>query len=70
MAMDNHIDSVVLGAFGCGAFANPPEHIARIYSDVLKGNFKGVFSRVSFAVLPEGGRNHAAFTEVFSAPSV
>ncbi|NGX59741.1 MAG: hypothetical protein KR126chlam3_00898 [Chlamydiae bacterium] len=65
--------AVVLAAFGCGAFQNDPEVVARIYRDVLETKFKGVFENVTFAVLddhnakkphnPHG--NYFPFYEVF-----
>lgn len=30
----NGHDSIVLGAFGCGAFGNPPKHIAALFEKV------------------------------------
>ena len=32
----HHHDSLVLGAFGCGAFRNPPAHIARLFHEVME----------------------------------
>ena len=29
-------DALVLGAFGCGAFCNPPHHIAELFKEVLE----------------------------------
>ena len=43
-------DIVVLGAFGCGAFANPPDQVAQVFANVLR-RFAGVFSAVYFAIL-------------------
>lgn len=44
------IDVLVLGAFGCGAFYNPPEHVSKIFQEVLH-EFDGCFSQVIFAIL-------------------
>ena len=45
-------DSLVLSAFGCGAFANPPAHIAQLFHQVSEEDeFKNVFRMIDFAIL-------------------
>ena len=64
-------EDLVLGAFGCGAFANDPRDISRLYRDLLEGEFRGVFKHVTFAVLGgkgPGANNVNVFTETFRAP--
>lgn len=29
-------DSLVLGALGCGAFRNPPRHVAQLFHEVME----------------------------------
>ncbi|NGX26671.1 MAG: hypothetical protein K940chlam6_00596 [Chlamydiae bacterium] len=66
-------EAVVFTAFGCGAFQNVPEIMAKIYKDVLESKFKGVFKNVTFAVIddhntkkPHNPRgNFQPFHEVF-----
>lgn len=36
VAMEHQVTTVVLGAFGCGAFRNPPELVARAFREVLQ----------------------------------
>lgn len=43
--------SVVLGAWGCGAFGGDAEDVARRFAEALAGPFFGVFEEVVFAVL-------------------
>lgn len=58
--LNNH-DSIVLGAFGCGAFHNPPKHIARLFHEVIdETEFKDKYKLIAFAILedhnsPRGG---------------
>lgn len=52
---------IVLSALGCGAFGNPPERIAHIFSELLQ-EFAGAFREVIFAILP--GRNYDTFSQV------
>ena len=42
-------DAVILGAFGCGAFANDPWAVARAYRDALE-EYGQYFSYIEFAV--------------------
>ncbi len=42
---------MVLTAFGCGAFLNPPETVAKIYKRVIENKFQGVFKKITFAVI-------------------
>ena len=44
-------DSIVLGAWGCGAFGNDGHEIARLFHGALSNKFKGAYRRVIFAVV-------------------
>lgn len=46
-------DTLVLGAWGCGAFGNAPEVVAELFREALDGDFRGQFATVVFAVLDE-----------------
>lgn len=47
-------DALVLGAWGCGAFRNPPAHIARLFHEVLdEVEFKNKFRQIVFAILED-----------------
>ncbi|MCR5718526.1 MAG: TIGR02452 family protein [Oscillospiraceae bacterium] len=56
---------LVLGAFGCGAFRNPPAVVAKAYKQVLP-EFDSYFKRVEFAVYcpPEHPENYKAFQKI------
>lgn len=62
-------DSLVLGAFGCGAFRNPPREMAQLFKEVMEEDeFKDRFRVISFAILSDHNDrsgNLAAFEEVF-----
>lgn len=49
IAKENHNEVVILGAFGCGAFQNPPEVVAEAYTKLL-AEFEGAFETIEFAV--------------------
>ncbi len=68
-------DSLVLGALGCGAFRNPPRHVAHLFHEVLdEAEFKDKYRLIVFAILddhnahqkhnPEG--NYKPFAEEFA----
>lgn len=65
IAVANGIDTLILGAFGCGAFKNPPAIVARAYREILE-EFDGYISKVEFAVYcpPGDDTNYRAFTKV------
>lgn len=47
-------DAIVLGAFGCGAFKNPPTHIALLFKQVInESEFKDKFKKIVFAVIED-----------------
>lgn len=50
-AIDNGVDVLILGAFGCGAFKNPPEVVAAAFWEVLaEERYRGAFHNVIFAI--------------------
>lgn len=67
VAASEGADTLVLGAFGCGAFANNPEVVANAYKTALSV-FPKVFKRVEFAIYrPKGGSvNYDTFQRVFA----
>jgi uncharacterized protein (TIGR02452 family) len=71
-------DSLVLGAFGCGAYGTPPIEMAKIFREVLGERFyRGAYKKIVFAVLddhnahrehnPEG--NFKPFCDVLEMPT-
>lgn len=65
VAASKGADILVLGAFGCGAFQNNPEVVARAYKVAIQ-EFPKVFRKIEFAVYcpPGGSRNYDVFNEV------
>lgn len=49
IAAANGADILVLGAFGCGAFMNDPNIVAKAYAIVLE-NYRNYFEKVEFAI--------------------
>lgn len=60
-AKSENVNRLVLSAFGCGAFKNPPGHIAELFADCLAHpDVRGVFEYVVFAIIEDDNsrKNH------------
>merc|ERR1712007_111167 len=58
-------DSLVLSAFGCGAFGNPPTAIAALIKQVCK-EYHGFFGKIVIAIIENDGLgNLEAFQREF-----
>eukprot|EP00913_Durusdinium_trenchii_P023936 g22478.t1 len=64
MAAEHGNNAVVLGAFGCGYFGNPPEAVATTFQELLTSEFHGTFHLAVFALLRD--RNFATFVKWLS----
>ncbi len=65
VAVQNNVDVLILGAFGCGAFSNNPEVVARVMLNLAK-EYGHAFKTIEFAVYcpPYDDSNYKAFKEV------
>lgn len=63
----NHVEVMILGAFGCGAFKNPPEIVAWAMLDTVR-NYLCDFSVVEFAVYnpPHDTKNFDVFKRILA----
>ena len=52
----------ILSAFGCGAFLNPAEQVAKIYADCIF-NFRDHFEHIVFAIFDRGTTNFDSFNK-------
>ena len=68
-AVENNVDNLILGAFGCGAFANDPKMVSKIFKKILidEEYFK-FFMNVHFAIftMPHETKNLDQFSDTFS----
>ena len=62
----NH-DSIVLSAFGAGAYRNPPKHIAELFTDVFKEpEFQNKYRQIAFAIIDnKNTHNYQVFKNHF-----
>lgn len=69
-ALNGH-DSMVLGAFGCGAFCTPPAQQARLFHQVIdEPEFHGRFRKLAFAIIDSpNSNNYKPFSKEFTAKS-
>ena len=52
IALENGHDALVLGAWGCGAFRNPPRHIAKLFHEIMEEDeFRNRFRKIVFAIV-------------------
>ncbi len=68
-AIDNKVEVIILGAFGCGAFKNPPEVVAEAFREVIDENgYADNFKKIVFAIKcnPNNTKNLDVFQEEFS----
>lgn len=68
-AIDNKVEVIILGAFGCGAFKNPPEVVAEAFHEVIDENgYADNFKKIVFAIKcnPNNTKNLDVFQEEFS----
>ena len=66
IAASSQNDVVILGAYGCGAFKNPPEVVAEAMKEVIQ-EFRHYFEVIEFAVYcsPRDDKNYLVFNKVF-----
>lgn len=69
IAILHTLKDLVLGAFGCGSYGCPPEHVARLFKEILReAEFKGKFENIVFAIIEDKnskGKNLSSFKKVF-----
>lgn len=65
IAAANSNEALILGAFGCGAFMNPPDIVAKVFAKQLQ-TFRGYFRAIEFAVFhtEREAQNYNAFKAV------
>lgn len=64
IAKDNQVDTLILGAFGCGVFGQDAAEVARIFKEYLTTTHS-CFDRVVFAVPDGTNSNYKAFCQTF-----
>ncbi|CAF3337214.1 unnamed protein product [Rotaria socialis] len=73
IALENNHDILILSALGCGAFQNPPKHIAQLFHEVIATKYRRSFKYIVFAIINDHNANKAhnptgniqPFAEVF-----
>lgn len=72
VAIDNGEEALVLGAFGCGKFCDPPEIVAKAFKDTLEEGFINSFKEIVFAVYGTSGKdieNYKIFNNIIGCNS-
>ena len=66
IAKYNNVNTLILGAYGCGVFGQNPTEVAEIFKECLNTTHKGCFNKVVFAIPKGRDNNLQAFEKVFS----
>lgn len=53
-------DALVLGAFGCGAYGNPPSQMAALFKEMLeRDEYKYLYDKIVFAILEDNNSHRS-----------
>ena len=70
LAISKNVKSIILGAFGCGAFLNEPEDISKIFKELLVDEFYGMFfTHILFPIYGKSAQsihNYEVFKSTFN----
>lgn len=66
IAIDNEVDILVLGAIGCGAFHNPPHHVALLFKEIFaEPAYAHAFKKVVFAIKRDHNSRNTELARIF-----
>lgn len=68
VCMNQQVDILVLGAFGCGAFHNPAEKVAKVFATLLD-TYRNCFDHIVFAIYTDGdqtSKNYVCFEKALA----
>mgnify|MGYP004499531453 FL=1 len=67
VARQNRVDTLILGAYGCGVFGQDANEVANVFLNLLITEYATEFKQVIFAipVINADSTNYDAFSEVF-----
>ncbi|RKR10494.1 uncharacterized protein (TIGR02452 family) [Flavobacterium sp. 90] len=51
IASKQKVDTLILGAWGCGVFRNEPNDVASLFKEIISEKYAGAFKKIVFAVL-------------------
>lgn len=63
IAKEEEVETLILGAWGCGVFGNDPEFVANAFKKELEKYYSDTFENIIFAI--PGGMNYMVFKMVF-----
>ena len=66
IAKTNRVDTLILGAYGCGVFGQDATEVAQIFYDFLKSDDYQCFEHVIFAIPEDRTNNYEKFKDVFA----
>lgn len=64
VAAENKVDTLIFGAYGCGVFKCDPVDVASICNELIKGEYKGVFRKVIYAIHSKTPYNYNTFKHI------
>ena len=65
IAADNQVDTLILGAYGCGVFGQNPKEVSEIFKEYLTTSHT-CFKKVVFAIPDEKDGNYKMFLNTFN----
>ncbi len=68
-ALQYGTDTIILGAWGCGAFKNPPQLVSKAFKQVIDDNYKYAFKNIVFAIKKSNNNNFEVFAKTFCTES-
>ena len=50
IAAKQNIETLILGAWGCGVFRNEPKDVAQLFKEIIAEKYAGAFKKIVFAI--------------------